>query len=79
MLQAVDSFLLGLSKHFSPLRARKLADEPFPHSYQPGGSAGFDPSSGVDPLSNGKVCLRDATLMQRLGVNAIRVYNLDPD
>ncbi|KKY29151.1 putativebeta-glucanosyltransferase gel2 [Phaeomoniella chlamydospora] len=47
--------------------------------YQPGGSSGFDPDSGVDPLSNGSVCLRDATLMQRLGVNTIRVYNLDPD
>jgi 1,3-beta-glucanosyltransferase GAS3 len=47
--------------------------------YQPGGSAGFDPGSGRDPLSNGEVCLRDATLMQRLGMNTIRVYNLDPD
>lgn len=33
----------------------------------------------MDPLSNGTICLRDAALMQRLGVNAIRVYNLDPD
>ena len=49
------------------------------HSYQPGGSSGFDPASGVDPLSDANVCLRDAVLMQRLGVNAIRVYNLDPD
>ncbi|KAL2444023.1 1,3-beta-glucanosyltransferase gel2 [Exophiala dermatitidis] len=48
-------------------------------AYQPGGSSGFDPGSGVDPLSNSSVCLRDAVLMQRLGVNAIRVYNLDPD
>ncbi|EXJ94399.1 hypothetical protein A1O1_02793 [Capronia coronata CBS 617.96] len=48
-------------------------------AYQPGGSSGFDPGSGIDPLSNGTVCLRDAALMQRLGVNAIRVYNLDPD
>ncbi|RMZ85593.1 hypothetical protein DV737_g649, partial [Chaetothyriales sp. CBS 132003] len=48
-------------------------------AYQPGGSSGFDPTSGVDPLSNASVCLRDATLMQRLGVNTIRVYNLDPD
>lgn len=45
-------------------------------SYQPGGSAGFNP--GSDPLSNGTLCLRDAALMQRLGVNTIRVYNLDP-
>ncbi|EXJ84693.1 hypothetical protein A1O3_05363 [Capronia epimyces CBS 606.96] len=48
-------------------------------AYQPGGSSGFDPGSGIDPLSNSSVCLRDAVLMQRLGVNAIRVYNLDPD
>lgn len=48
-------------------------------AYQPGGSSGFDPGSGIDPLSDASVCLRDATLMQRLGVNAIRVYNLDPD
>ena len=25
------------------------------------------------------MCLRDAALMQQLGVNAIRVYNVDPD
>lgn len=48
-------------------------------AYQPGGSSGYNPESGVDPLSNGDVCLRDAALMQRLGVNAIRVYNLDPN
>ncbi|KIW12227.1 hypothetical protein PV08_09503 [Exophiala spinifera] len=48
-------------------------------AYQPGGSSGFDPASGVDPLSDASVCLRDAVLMQRLGVNAVRVYNLDPD
>ncbi|KAL8915968.1 MAG: hypothetical protein Q9172_006536 [Xanthocarpia lactea] len=47
-------------------------------AYQPGGSAGFIAGSGVDPLSNGTFCLRDAALMQRLGVNTIRVYNLDP-
>lgn len=36
------------------------------------------PQNGVDPLSNGTACLRDAILMQKLGVNTIRVYNLDP-
>ncbi|TGO84068.1 hypothetical protein BPOR_0554g00040 [Botrytis porri] len=46
-------------------------------AYQPGGSSGYNPSSGVDPLSDGAVCLRDAALMQQLGVNAIRVYNVD--
>ena len=47
--------------------------------YQPGGASGFDPTSGRDPLSDADICLRDATLMQRLGVNTIRIYNLDPD
>ncbi|KAI9842101.1 MAG: hypothetical protein M1837_007462 [Sclerophora amabilis] len=47
-------------------------------AYQPGGASGFDPSSREDPLSDGDVCLRDAALMQRLGLNTIRVYNLDP-
>ncbi|KAL8949362.1 MAG: hypothetical protein Q9222_004527, partial [Ikaeria aurantiellina] len=47
-------------------------------AYQPGGSAGFIAGSGIDPLSNGTSCLRDAALMQRLGINTIRVYNLDP-
>ncbi|KAK9424761.1 putative Glucanosyltransferase-domain-containing protein [Seiridium unicorne] len=48
-------------------------------AYQIGGSAGYDPSHGKDPLSNGEVCRRDAALLQVLGVNTIRVYNLDPD
>lgn len=48
-------------------------------AYQIGGSAGYDPSHGKDPLSNGDICKRDAALMQTLGVNSIRVYNLDPN
>ncbi len=48
-------------------------------TYQPGGSSGYNPASGVDPLSDGNICLRDAALMQQLGVNAIRVYAVDPD
>ncbi|KAI1813031.1 glycoside hydrolase family 72 protein [Poronia punctata] len=47
-------------------------------AYQIGGSAGYDPSHNKDPLSDGDVCRRDAALMQILGVNTIRVYNLDP-
>ena len=46
--------------------------------YQPGGASGFIAGSGYDPLSNGTLCLRDAALMQLLGLNTIRVYNLDP-
>ncbi|KAI2631647.1 glycolipid anchored surface protein [Xylaria nigripes] len=48
-------------------------------AYQIGGSAGYDPSHGKDPLSDGDICRRDAALMQILGINTIRVYNLDPD
>ncbi|CAD0108051.1 unnamed protein product [Aureobasidium uvarum] len=43
----------------------------------PGGSSGVSQTS--DPLSDGQACLRDAILMQRLGVNTIRVYNLIAD
>lgn len=48
-------------------------------AYQPGGSASFDPKSGKDPLSNADTCMRDAALMQVLGINTVRVYNLDPN
>lgn len=44
--------------------------------YQPGGSAGYNP--GSDPLTDSAACLRDAAILQRLGINSIRVYNLDP-
>jgi hypothetical protein len=37
-------------------------------AYQPGGEGGYKPQTGEDPLSNGDVCLRDAALMQRLGM-----------
>ncbi|KAF1846750.1 glycoside hydrolase family 72 protein [Cucurbitaria berberidis CBS 394.84] len=46
--------------------------------YQPGGQAGYKPQDGQDALTNADVCLRDATVMQKLGVNTIRVYNVDP-
>ncbi|KAJ5638224.1 1-3-beta-glucanosyltransferase gel2 [Penicillium lividum] len=44
--------------------------------YQPGGQSGFNGKQ--DPLSQPDACLRDATLMQQLGVNTIRVYNIEP-
>ncbi|KAL2886949.1 1 3-beta-glucanosyltransferase gel2 [Ceratocystis lukuohia] len=47
--------------------------------YQPGGSAGYKPKDGEDPLTDADRCLRDASLMQLLGVNTIRVYNLSPN
>ncbi|KAF1928054.1 glycoside hydrolase family 72 protein [Didymella exigua CBS 183.55] len=46
--------------------------------YQPGGQAGYKPSAKQDALTNADVCLRDAVVMQKLGVNTIRVYNVDP-
>ncbi|KAF1362904.1 hypothetical protein EJ07DRAFT_174482 [Lizonia empirigonia] len=46
--------------------------------YQPGGQAGYKPQEGEDALTNADVCLRDAVVMQKLGVNTIRVYNVDP-
>lgn len=48
------------------------------HSYQPGGQEAYDPTNKKDPLTNGTVCLRDAALLQRIGINTIRVYNVDP-
>jgi len=48
-------------------------------AYQPGGSAGYNKESGIDPLSDEEVCLRDAAILQVLGVNTIRVYNVNPD
>ncbi|KAI9930602.1 hypothetical protein ASPWEDRAFT_27118 [Aspergillus wentii DTO 134E9] len=44
--------------------------------YQPGGSSGF--TKKKDPLTDKDACLRDAALMQRLGINTIRIYNLEP-
>lgn len=48
-------------------------------AYQPGGSSAYSPNSGQDPLSDKSVCLRDVAIMQALGVNAIRVYSVNPD
>lgn len=48
-------------------------------AYQPGGSSGYKPELGQDPLSDGEICKRDAALMQTLGINTIRTYNLNPD
>ena len=45
--------------------------------YQPGGQGAYGTGAG-DPLSDPTACLRDAALMQSLGVNTIRSYNVDP-
>ncbi|PGH14526.1 hypothetical protein AJ79_03019 [Helicocarpus griseus UAMH5409] len=46
--------------------------------YQPGGASAYNEENKSDPLSDGDICLRDAALLQRLGVNTIRIYNLNP-
>jgi len=44
--------------------------------YQPGGSSGVE--KGKDPLSDPDICARDIFLFQKLGVNTIRIYSVDP-
>ncbi|KAK9329390.1 Glucanosyltransferase-domain-containing protein [Lipomyces starkeyi] len=46
--------------------------------YQPGGSSGYSNSASSDVLSDEDVCLRDAYLLQKLGVNTIRTYTVSP-
>ncbi|KAJ8097713.1 Glucanosyltransferase-domain-containing protein [Lipomyces tetrasporus] len=46
--------------------------------YQPGGSSGYTNSASSDVLSDEDVCLRDAFLLQKLGVNTIRTYTVSP-
>ncbi|KAK9453992.1 Glucanosyltransferase-domain-containing protein [Dipodascopsis uninucleata] len=46
--------------------------------YQPGGSSGYSNSASSDVLSDEDVCLRDAFLLQKLGVNTIRTYTVSP-
>ncbi|KAJ5674331.1 CAZyme family GH72 [Penicillium maclennaniae] len=44
--------------------------------YQPGGTNAVNTKS--DPLTDSDACMRDAALMQRLGINTIRIYNIQP-
>lgn len=46
--------------------------------YQPGGSSAFDVSGDSDVLTDADTCLRDAIVLQNLGVNCIRVYSVSP-
>lgn len=66
------------SKHKLVLARHRVHHSPT-RSYQQGGSSGYIPQNGIDPLSNATHCLRDAALMQQLGINTIRSYNLDPN
>lgn len=47
--------------------------------YQPGGSSDYSYDMTTDVLTDPEVCARDATLIQNLGANTIRVYTIDPD
>lgn len=90
MRRSIAQLLLGLAGVGAALNPIEVQGQNFVDSvtgdrfevigmdYQPGGEAGFDPTSGEDPLSDGDICLRDAGLMQQMGINTIRAYNLDP-
>lgn len=47
--------------------------------YQPGGSSGYDSSTGEDALTDVEACWRDAYVFQQLGINTVRIYSLNPD
>lgn len=47
--------------------------------YQPGGSSDYSYNMTSDVLTDPEVCARDATLIQNLGANTIRIYTIDPD
>lgn len=47
--------------------------------YQPGGSSDYSSDMTSDILTDPEVCARDATVLQNLGVNTIRIYTIDPD
>lgn len=46
-------------------------------AYQPGGSA--EVTDDTDPLSNPEICARDIPVFQKLGVNTIRIYSVNPE
>lgn len=50
-------------------------------AYQPGGQSAFssDSDDKHDPLSRPDICKRDAPIIQSLGANVVRVYNLHSD
>lgn len=47
--------------------------------YQPGGSSDYSYEMTADVLTDPEICARDATLIQNLGANTIRIYTIDPD
>ncbi|KAG0690340.1 hypothetical protein C6P40_003158 [Pichia californica] len=47
--------------------------------YQPGGSSDYTYNMTSDVLTDPEICARDATVIQNLGANTIRIYTIDPD
>lgn len=47
--------------------------------YQPGGSSAFQAHGNDDILTDPAICARDIFVLQQLGVNTIRIYQLNPD
>lgn len=48
-------------------------------NYQPGGSSGFSPYAAHDILSEPSQCARDIFAFQELGINTVRIYQLNPE
>ncbi|KAF8475036.1 Glucanosyltransferase-domain-containing protein [Kalaharituber pfeilii] len=74
MVKAIDTIEIR-DRHFY----NSKTGEPFfikGVDYQPGGSAAV--KKGSDPLSDPEKCARDIFLFQKLGINTIRVYSVDP-
>lgn len=46
--------------------------------YQPNGASGYDGSANSDVLTHADTCLRDAFVLQQLGINTIRIYTVNP-
>ncbi|KAF2973258.1 hypothetical protein GQX73_g262 [Xylaria multiplex] len=44
----------------------------------PGGDTSGSSNKYIDPLSSEKICKRDVPILEKLGVNAIRTYAIDP-
>lgn len=47
--------------------------------YQPGGSSGFSPYAAHDILSEPSQCARDIFAFEELGINTVRIYQLNPE
>lgn len=46
--------------------------------YQIGGASGYSADSDSDALTDSNVCLRDAFVFNKLGINTIRIYSVNP-